>query len=240
MKSVLVCIVKDEDHYIEEWIDYNLKLGFDEIIMYVNDWVCQVDRPNLKKIVFNGHHKQMESYSHFIEFFSKDYDWAAFFDCDEFLVLKKHNSINEFIKEYDNQFGIGINWVYFGSKGKVKRDDEKSVLKCFKFRQKEPDKHVKTILNLKSKGRMVLPHNPNTPLMDTNGNFFSGPFNENGPIDVVQINHYHHRTFEDWLIRCKRGQSDHSPTKKPEQWLQNKDRFVDIEDLLAYNFMYKN
>ena len=34
MKVVLVCIAKDEDNYVEEWLDYNHKLGFDEIIMY--------------------------------------------------------------------------------------------------------------------------------------------------------------------------------------------------------------
>ena len=36
MKVALVCIAKEEDNYIQEWIDYNKKLGFDDIIIYQN------------------------------------------------------------------------------------------------------------------------------------------------------------------------------------------------------------
>lgn len=38
MKTALVCIAKDEDHYIAEWIKYHTKLGFDEIFVYENSW----------------------------------------------------------------------------------------------------------------------------------------------------------------------------------------------------------
>jgi len=239
MKVALVCIAKDEDNYVEEWINYNEKLGFDEIIMYENDWLCKVDRPFLSKIKFPGQHKQMESYNHFLTHFRNDYDYVAFLDCDEFIVLKKHKNIKDFLTEYDNPYGIGINWQFFGANGKVERVGN-SLIKQFTLKQKDVDQHIKTILRLNSGGFMVLPHNPNTPLMDTNKKIFNGSFNKEGSIDVIQLNHYHHKTYEDWLIRCKRGQSDHCPTKTPEQWENTKFDFCDIEDLDAINFMYKN
>lgn len=34
----LVCIAKDEDLYIDEWIKYHLHIGFDKIYVYRNDW----------------------------------------------------------------------------------------------------------------------------------------------------------------------------------------------------------
>lgn len=34
MKSAIVCIAKNEDHYIDEWIKYHLKLGFAKIFVY--------------------------------------------------------------------------------------------------------------------------------------------------------------------------------------------------------------
>lgn len=34
MKTALVCIAKREDYYIEEWLRYNFKLGFDDIWVY--------------------------------------------------------------------------------------------------------------------------------------------------------------------------------------------------------------
>jgi len=239
MKVALVCIAKDEDNYVEEWVDYNKKLGFDEIIMYENDWSCKVDRPFLSKIQFPGLHKQMEAYNHFLTHFRNDYDYVAFLDCDEFIVLKKHQNIKEFLTEYDNPYGIGINWQFFGANGKLNKEGD-SLIKQFTLKQKDVDQHIKTILKMNSGGYMSLPHNPNTPLMDTNGKIFTGPFNKEGSIDVIQLNHYHHKTYEDWLIRCKRGQSDFCPTKTPEQWEEEKFIFCDVEDLMAYNFMYNN
>ncbi len=38
MKTALVCIAKNEDYYIDEWIKYHLKLGFSDIHVYQNDW----------------------------------------------------------------------------------------------------------------------------------------------------------------------------------------------------------
>ena len=37
MKIALVCIAKNEDNYIKEWITYHKKLGFDDIFIYEND-----------------------------------------------------------------------------------------------------------------------------------------------------------------------------------------------------------
>ena len=34
MKTALVCIAKDEDNYIDEWLKYHLKLGFSNIYVY--------------------------------------------------------------------------------------------------------------------------------------------------------------------------------------------------------------
>lgn len=238
-KSVLICIAKDEDNYIEEWIDYNHKIGFDEIVIYENDWRCNINRPFLKKIPYDGLRKQMEVYNHFISENKSNYEWAAFFDCDEFLVLKKHNDVNSFLDEFNNPSGIGINWQFFGANGKENRDENSnSLLKQFTIKQKDVDRHIKTILKLSSGGRMVLPHNPNVPIMDTNKKFFVGPYNDKGDIEIAQLNHYHHKTLEDWMIRCNRGQSDNGPTKTPEQWHKTKFDFCDVEDTTARDFMY--
>ena len=36
--SAIICVAKDEDHYIDEWIEYHLKLGFDAIYIIQNQW----------------------------------------------------------------------------------------------------------------------------------------------------------------------------------------------------------
>lgn len=239
MKTVIVCIAKSEDYYFEEWVDYHKKLGFDEIYVYCNDWECKLERDFITKIPFPGKHMQIPSYRDFLTKYRNNFDWAAFIDCDEFILLKKHKTIKEFLIEFDNPYGIGVNWVFYGGDGKEKRNGN-SLLKQFTKRQNGVDRHIKTILKLNSGGNMSSPHNPNINLMDTNRNFFKGPYNPKGDENYIVLNHYHHKTFEDWLIRCERGQSDHSRTRTPQDWIDTEKDFCDFDDYDAINFMYNN
>jgi hypothetical protein len=38
MKVAICCIAKNEDNYIDEWIEYHLKLGIDDIHVHQNNW----------------------------------------------------------------------------------------------------------------------------------------------------------------------------------------------------------
>ena len=238
-KIALVCIAKDEDYYIEEWLEYNHKLGFDHIFLYENNWKCNIEKSYLTKIEWPGEVQQLPAYNNFIETYKNQYDYAAFFDCDEFLVLKKHKDIHEFVKEYGNR-NIAINWQKYGSGGKLKRE-ENSLLKQFTKRQKGVNEHIKSILYLKIESRMELPHDPDTYTYDTNGNTIIGAFNPNGPDDVAILNHYQDKTREDYELKIKRGYSD--TLDRPiliDDWERRKNEDIDVEDLTAHNFLYNN
>jgi hypothetical protein len=241
MRVALVCIAKMEDFYIKEWVLYHKKLGFDDIIIYENDWICNLEHDFIKKIKYDGIARQISAYNDFIKKYKTKYDWVAFFDVDEFLVLKKHQNIKDFINEFNNPYGIGINWVFFGACGRLTRsENSNSLIKQFTIRQKDVDKHIKTILNLQSDSIMVSPHYPNVKIMNTAKNYFTGPFNENGTDDIAQLNHYHHKTFDDWKDRCVRSQADTGIPKKESDWIRTQYDFCDVEDLHILNFMYKN
>jgi FkbM family methyltransferase len=236
-RIALVCIAKDEDYYLDEWLEYNNKLGFDHIFLYENNWKCKIEKPYLTKIEFNGDDKQVPSYNHFIQNYKNDYDYVAFFDCDEFLVLKKHKDIHDFIKEFGGR-NIAINWHHYGSNGKLKRENN-SLLKQFTKRQSETNMHIKTILYLKIDSVMQLPHCPNTPTYDTNGKMITGSFNPGGPSDVAILNHYQDKTREDYEIKTKRGYADAVWREiRVEEWDERTNLYNDVEDLTALNFMY--
>lgn len=238
-KVVLVCVAKWEDYYLEEWLEYNHKLGFDKIIMYQNDWRCSIDKPYLEKREWDGRSVQLKIYNDFLHT-NTEYDWVAFFDCDEFLVLNKHNNIKEFVDEYkDRTNAIGINWYFYGSGGLVNRTSN-SLLHMFPNRSNHTDQHIKVIVNARCGTRMSLPHNADVESMDTNGFKFTGPFNPGGPSDVAVINHYHNKTREDWMLRCKRGRVDCNIQHEEDRWDREINDNIDVEDLSAYNFLYKD
>ena len=237
MRVALVCIAKNEDNYIQEWVNYNKKLGFDDIFIYQNNWRCSIDEPNVIKIEYDGVNRQIPCYNEFINNYKEDYDWVAFFDVDEFLVLKKHKNIKEFIFDYKDHNGIGINWVLFGNNGLSEINDEYSVVKRFTKCQSKPDEHIKTILNLKSPNFMNV-HAPNREIVDTNHRKFSGPFNYEGLIDVAQINHYFCKTKEEFEFKCNRGRADISVGRNLNEFERH--NFNEITDLTALNFLYGN
>ena len=239
MKVALINVAKWEDYYLKEWLDYNEKLGFDKVIMYQNDWKCELEHPILEKNVCNGGSIQVPLYNNVLRD-NTEYDWLAFIDCDEFIVLKKHNNIKELIEEYKDKTNvIGLNWTFFGNLGIETRQGD-SLLKPFKMRNKDTDQHVKVIVNARSGQVMQLPHNCTGPAMDTNGKIFNGPFNPGGPMDVAYINHYHNKTREDWMLRCDRGRVDCNIQHDRDRWDKEININNEVEDKSAYNFLYGN
>lgn len=240
MRISLVCIGKNEDNYIQEWVEYHLKLGFDSIFLYENDWECKYSNTNLIKIRFDGKAMQLHAYCNFITYQRDNYDWAAFLDIDEFLVLKNHNNVKDFVSDYQNYEAIGINWVFFGDNGLDKVEDNNyEVLSRFTKRQIEPNPTIKSIVKICHNLEMYI-HASNLPTIDTNYNIIiNPPFNENGPIDVAQINHYFCKTKEEFIPKMFRGRADILENDRTIE-LFYRNNYNEIEDNLALNFFKNN
>jgi hypothetical protein len=238
VKIALVCVAKNEDNYIDEWLNYYNKLGFDHIFMYQNNWRCKSDYPFLTKIECDGYNIQTMAYNHFIENNIGIYSHAAFFDIDEFLVLKKHTDIKEFLKNYEEYDSLGINWIFFGDNGLLYPDEDKSLIKRFTKRGKI-DRHIKTITKIKKNLYMNI-HNINGNWNDLDGNIHSGPFNYNGNNNIAQINHYQCKTFPEFIEKVNRGYACTDKHVRQDIGDFDKHNQNEIEDLDAYNFMYGN
>ena len=238
-KVALVCVARMEDYYLNEWLEYNHKLGFDKIILYQNDWRTDIEKPYLQKEIADGRSLQVPLYNQVLHN-NTEYDWIAFFDCDEFLVLKKHKNVKDFIQDYKDQTSvIGINWFIHGNMGIVNRTCN-SLLKMFTRRTNVPDGHIKVFVNARSGERMQLPHNTFGLAMDTNGKRFHGYLNPNGPEDVAYISHIHNKTKQDWNIRVERGRIDCNIQHDPNRWDNEIGMNEEVEDLSAFNFLYGN
>jgi hypothetical protein len=81
----------------------------------------------------------MPSYNDFITHYKNMFDWAAFIDVDEYIVLKEDNNIKSFIEKYSAYDLIAINWRMFDDNNldKVINDDYRLIdrfIKCQKKR----------------------------------------------------------------------------------------------------------
>jgi hypothetical protein len=249
----LCCIAKNEDHYIQEWIDYHFKLGFERIVIFANNWDYKNDDERIKVIPTPGGNKQSESYNNFLRQYRKKFWWVAFFDVDEFLVLHKHKNIEELLLEYDDVQAIAFNWLMFGSNGHKKVvNNNYNVLSRFTKRAsvegqtKYGNFLIKIMMRYTNKGDINI-HNctgitHTLSRKEIDSTLLKKPINpRNKPIevDIAQLNHYWIKSDEEAInIKIARGRATGAP-KKTIEALKKEDAYAnEVEDLAAYNFFH--
>ena len=251
ISPVIFCIAKFEQKYIEEFVNYHIKLGFDKIYIYDNEDIPTYNtlldkyKDNIVVIPFSGEKQQYPSLEHFIQNYINDptITHVINIDVDEFIVLKKHKNIKDFIKEYikDDCAGIGINWRFFGSSNKNEIEDIPCTLRFTKC-EKEGNKHIKTLFNknyfIKYNTMHDIDINDGYHIKNTKNDIIKGPFNNNIDLSIIQLNHYKSKTLPEFLQIRKRGTADTHEIKTDEHVKQDFLAYDknDVEDLTAYNF----
>ena len=246
-KYVVFSCAKNEEDYIIEWVEHNLSIGFDKVIIadnnddnvklpsllskYVEDGTVQIfDCHGLKGI-------QLYIYDMFLA--ESNYRWCAYFDCDEFLELSQHASVKDFLATIKEDCVL-INWLVFGGCGNLLKKEG-----TLKERFKEPvypscifkeNFYVKPIVR---SGSTFIgfrhTHSPipkYLPLFNLGGychvrnqsHVYSPP-----RYKYAYIRHYYTKSFEEWLQnKVKRGWPDEMPDLlKAENYfiLDNGDEF---------------
>ena len=246
METAAICaIALKESLYIEEWIAYHLKLGFDQICIYDNDPAFPLQYlpqtyPQVIVVHLPGQCQQMTAYYYFLQMFRTTHKWGAFLDIDEFVVLRKHGNIKDFLKEHCSSGAVTLNWYLFGS-NHHETYTSNPVLERFTKRQNKINEHVKTITCLQDTKYMETPHyailHNGTP-HDTNGNPVTGPYNPNGTDDVACIHHYFVKSRQEFYLKCLRGRADIPQYRNYEKEFKEND-WNEVEDLRAWHFFQK-
>lgn len=139
--AVICAIAKNENAYIDNWVNYNLNIGFDHIYLYDNndpatDWVgnhiTQKDKVTIINV--NGVRKQFHQlicYNRFYKAKNDCFNWAAFIDIDEFIDGVK--DIGKFLADpkFKSFESVRIKWRLFGDDDMIKRDLSVPVHKAF-------------------------------------------------------------------------------------------------------------
>jgi hypothetical protein len=222
-RAALCCVAKDEEPYIDEWVDYHHALGFDSIQIYDNSDGFELKQWGEEK----GHHVTVTHYpgsakqgSAYLDCARRlaaeggNHTWAAFFDVDEFLILKKDEHVEDFLLEKCSSGTLTVNWLMFdGRFGNSSRIlySPAPVTKRFMYREENANQHIKSIVRLRDMDLKRKPHVHFPKLLnvkdqkDTNGKRFTGPFNPHGPTDVAVLHHYRTKSNKEYVAKKKSG-----------------------------------
>lgn len=233
----LVGILKDEDPFVDEWVAYHRLLGVEHFYLYdhdprlplkrlldrhrryvtVTDWLVRHGDHSRHR----GYSAQVKAYNHYLENYSRHDRWAAFIDADEFIVLRKHSNLQDFLRERDGCCAVSLNWFNFGHNG-FYDDPTGLIVESLTRRAADASRTLKTISKNECVKDFVNPHYPiladGCRRADGNGRALSTPlegddrhaFNEHydGIGDTACIHHYRCRSFRNWMRRPKRGSVD--------------------------------
>lgn len=228
MKTALVAIAKNEDNYLKEWVDYNIKIGFDDIYICQNNWRYNkndIHESNVYFLECDGHRMQNPCYEKFLDEYYDKYDFIAFFDIDEFLYIKNGNTINEFLEEYKDVSLLYINWRMFGDNGlDFVENDNYSCLNRFTKCDDKLWPLGKCIINTKKEKNTIRFYNPHIPIYSINPlslPTYTLPSKQNMnrpwmwkiedmykfPWQPIEIWHFRNKTYQECYDR-KFGQDD--------------------------------
>lgn len=237
MITALVAIGRMENPYAREFVEHYKNLGFTNIIIMDNNHdgeehfedVLQdyIDQGFVIIEDFRNKIKpQMVGYTEIYSKYGNEYDWIAFFDFDEFLILPNHRTISDFLEDKQQFECVLVNWLCMTDNNLVHYDPRPlmerftqpmDVLRPIQYQF--PDNcHIKSIV----KGHLPCvrfisnPHIPTNQLKCCNAD---GMLVNSTPWQQITyqnayLKHFTTKTIEEWMTRkMKVGTPDRDQTQ---------------------------
>nr|WP_295921970.1 glycosyltransferase family 2 protein [uncultured Dyadobacter sp.] len=244
-------IVKDENDYIEEWINYHRLIGVEHFFIYdngsrvpVKETIAQLGFDRFTTVIdFPGKNQHVKAYGHCLRHYGASSRWIAFIDIDEFIVPKTSgHSLPEFLTDYEEYGGLGVSWLIFGSNGHQHKPVY-SQLESFTRRSETgfyPNRHIKSIVQPKFVKSAFKSHcfQYISGKHCVNEHFLpiDDSFSENSTSNI-QLNHYYCRSFEEYQAKIKRGISDTKRKRKIEEFHYHDAESNKVEDTFILSIL---
>ncbi len=212
---VIVCIVKNEADYLEEWIAYHVALGVDHFIVYDNGstdssaalleryqnhgLVTRIDWP-----LGGG---QLAAYNHALRFFGRVARWLAYYDVDEYLVPLADDDIPSFLARFPDVAVVRVPRFEFGYSGHRTPPPSLAIdayTQVANVLDLDPDlpPRVKSIVRPEAISavdiHLAFPADVTRPGLPTGTA-------EDEVRGLAQLNHYYTRSFEEFEAKRTRG-----------------------------------
>lgn len=231
-----VCaIAKNEGTYFQEWIEWHRRLGVEKFYIYDNestDHTKEVLLPYINSGLVDycfwpGHRQQLAVYDDCFDKHRTEARWIAVIDLDEFIVPIKDRTIPDFLHRMEKFSSVEVNWLVYGSGGAEKRKPG-GVMERFRhhsFPEHKVNTHVKSIVDPRRVCTMTGCHEAariSGLSADSHGQPLKKGFRDRTPQqDVIRINHYAVKSYEEFLEKQLRGRaSGTAKIVKPEYFIR--------------------
>ena len=230
--AAICLLIKDENDYINEWLEWHIKVGFNHFYIYDNgsripikESVNEQYNQYCTYIDFSGEHinTQLECYADALEKYRDCVKWLAFIDTDEFIRPINGENINDFLSNYENHDGLYVRWIVYNANGLYKKDSRPQRERFTTVSPHIPHKPFGKSIIRPSKITCMGTHFPTGILgrydmVDSHGRYMKTACSEFSPDDKIVIDHYFTRSYEEWLEKAQRGSCDPRCDRKYDEF----------------------
>ena len=228
--KVCICMIcKEENLYIKHFVDYYKKLGFIKIFIYDNNDLdgekfdsvikVEIEKGFVTIINYRGFRgnglvggQQIKAYSDCYKRNKIYYDWIAFFDVDEYLVLNKEKNIQKFLSSsrYNKCELIKVNLAFYTDNNQLEFED-KPLIERFTEKAKNITKLNKfpKIIARGNLSNQILadPHSlfKSSKSCDSSGNITQSHYINPPVYKYASLNHYSTKTIKEFCLKLKKG-----------------------------------
>lgn len=226
--DLAICaIFRDEAPYLKEWIEFHRLLGVEHFYLYNNrssdDYKTVLKHYIKKGIVeltdWNYSYEnigrwspiQCSSYTDCMMKNKGKVKWLAILDIDEFLFPVQENNLVDFLADYEEFGGLGVNWQMYGTSHISKIPEKKLLIEALWIKADKDyleNQHVKCVVQPDKATICRSPHfvdyEEGFYHVDANKKMFEGPHTSTVDVSKIRINHYWSRD-EDFFNRVKIG-----------------------------------
>lgn len=209
----IAAIFQNEAPYLKEWIEFHKLVGVQHFYLY-NHFSTDDYMSVLTPYIFAGeveviqwpykqtsleHWTQIQcgAYEHAIKLAEGKAKWLAILDSDEFLFPTHGNDLKEFLKDYEDFGGVGVNWQLFGTSGVTAIPPNKLMIETLLLKAPEQfgeNSNMKSIVRPETVAGCHSPHFVIYKFkyfqVNANKERFSGPFPPYIDVEKIRINHY--------------------------------------------------
>jgi hypothetical protein len=211
MKFGLCLIIKNENQYLDEWLNYHRTIGIDNFFIYDNnsDTPININDSDVSIIPWSDNQigSQSRAYQHCCSNFNS-FDFIGFIDTDEFYESKSMKIKEDFsnlTEKYGEFNGVGVYWRFYGQPQPY-FNNRASINEYVYYHN---NGHIKSFLNPSKVKNFPDPHRAIIlgKYIDELGRDILGPIG-NHTSDFFWIKHTWTRSLEEFNEKIKRGSGD--------------------------------
>lgn len=237
-ECAICLIIRDESEYLQEWLEWHIGQRVQHFYIYDHDskypitefvkTLPQQIQDKITIIGWSGSHKnaQPEAYNHCLQHYGKDCKWLGFIDADEHVRIKTGQPLPEFLKDYTAYAGVYAIWEMFGANGQKYKS---AIPLRDRFTKESPSKACagmgKVFVQPHLIKEMVI-HNA----YPINGYDIVGEhkdivpdanwWKDNPTTDLICVDHYFTKSYEEWLEKLKRGRCHFDFPRKYDEFFE--------------------